>query len=45
MINLYVKFNVHSPYVIVIVLEVADRRKDGHAWWRQQASTKISAEA
>ena len=36
MINLYVKFNVHSSYTKqVIVLKVADRRTDGCAWWQQ----------
>ena len=33
MINLYVKFIVHSSYAKqVIVLKVADRRTDGRAW-------------
>ena len=35
MINMYVKFNVHSSYAKVIVLKVANRRTDGRAWWRQ----------
>ena len=36
MINLYVKFNVHSSYAEqVIVRKVVDRRKDGCAAWRQ----------
>ena len=39
MINLYVKFNVHSSYVKqVIVLKSGgqtDGRTDGRAWWQQ----------
>ena len=36
MINLYVKFNMHSSYAKqVIVLKVEDRRVNGRARWRQ----------
>ena len=35
MINLYVKFNVHSSYAKQVIVLKSGGQTDGRAWWRQ----------